>query len=76
MMNTAASGALVSVAAMCLVVCPLSMMAQTARSAEPLRIGSRLELFVDGWLIDRIDGATLTLQKPIDAGKALDLNLP
>ncbi|MFQ5616754.1 MAG: hypothetical protein ACE5GO_09910 [Anaerolineales bacterium] len=45
-------------------------------TAEPLQIGSRLELFVDDWLIDTMDGARLVLQEPIDVGKVFDLNLP
>ena len=35
-------------------------------------IDSRLQLFVDDWLIDRTQGVSLELQTPIDAGKALD----
>jgi len=43
---------------------------------EVRQIGSRLELFVDDWLIDRLEGVSLELQTPIDAGKAFDLTLP
>lgn len=33
-------------------------------SAEPIDVGSRRELFVDGYLIDKLDGARLTLHHP------------
>lgn len=36
----------------------------SAQSAEPLRIGSRLELFVDDFLIERMNGAELVLHHP------------
>ena len=39
-------------------------------------IGSRLELFVDDWLIDRIDGAALTLHKPVPQDVALVSDRP
>ena len=41
-----------------------------------LDIGSRLELFVDDWLIDQMDGVRLELKKPIDVGKVMDFNEP
>ena len=50
--------------------------AKNPTDKESLRhIDSRLQLFVDDWLIDRTDGVSLELQTPIDAGKALDLTL-
>jgi hypothetical protein len=39
-------------------------------------IGSRLELFVDDWLVDRMDGATLTLHPPTPQGVALVYDRP
>ena len=33
--------------------------------AEPREIGSRLELFVDEWLIDRLEGASLRIHSPV-----------
>ena len=39
-------------------------------------IGSRLELFVDGTLIDRLQGAQLRLNHPVDAGVALKFDRP
>src|SRR5437867_1992432 len=39
---------------------------EECRAADPLEIGSRRELFVDDWLIDRFEGkAELRLQRPI-----------
>jgi len=45
-------------------------------TAEPLRIGNRLELFVDRFLIDRLDGAELKLHHPHYAGVAVPFNDP
>jgi hypothetical protein len=39
-------------------------------------IGSRLELFVDHTLIDRLQGAQLRLNHPVDAGVALKFDRP
>ena len=39
-------------------------------------IGSRLELFVDDWLIDRSEGARLVLHKPIPREVVLQLDQP
>ncbi|MGI9456451.1 MAG: hypothetical protein ACR2NU_07805, partial [Aeoliella sp.] len=39
-------------------------------------IGSRRELFVDRFLIDRLEGASLRLQRPVDAGEVLRFELP
>lgn len=36
-------------------------------SAQPVEIGSRRELFVDRFLIDRMDGVTLRLHRPVKA---------
>ena len=43
---------------------------------EVADIGSRLELFVDDWLIDRIDGAALTLHRPVPQDVALVSDRP
>ncbi|MBI1177704.1 hypothetical protein GC207_09735 [bacterium] len=53
-------------------------MALPVRSAEThvVKLGSHLELFVDHHLIDRLDGATLQLQKPVLAGVALEFDAP
>ena len=50
--------------------------AATARADEPLDIGSRLEPFVDDYLIENCDGATLTLQKPVAREVAIVHNEP
>ena len=39
-------------------------------------IGSRLELFVDHYLIDKLDGTKLQLHHPQDAGTVLTLDKP
>lgn len=44
--------------------------------AEPLKIGNRLELFVDRYLIEQLDGADLRLHPPQYAGVALPFNDP
>jgi len=44
--------------------------------SEAIDIGSRRELFVDQHLIDRLAGASLELQRPIDAGSVLEFDLP
>ena len=46
---------LLSLAAACLL---------SAGSTQPLRLGSRLELFVDDYLIERVNGAELVLHHP------------
>lgn len=43
----------------------LLLMAATAISAEPIALGSRLEPFVDDFLIDSMQGTALELHKPI-----------
>ena len=50
--------------------------ALAAFAAEPLKIGNRLEPFVDRFLIDRLEGATLQLHHPHYAGVALPYNDP
>lgn len=44
--------------------------------AQPIDLGSQRELFVDHYLIDRLDGATLQAQKPIDRGPAFAFDRP
>ena len=43
---------------------------------EPLDIGSRLELFVDDYLIESLESVRLKLHEPRSAGKALTLDKP
>ena len=47
-----------------------------ARAAEPIDIGDRRELFVDRYLIDKLDGARLKLHTPRDVGKVFVLDRP
>ncbi len=48
-----------------------SLCVLVSHAAEPLKIGNRLEPFVDHFLIDRLDGATLTLHHPHYEGIAV-----
>ena len=45
-------------------------------AAQPIDIGSRRELFVDRFLIDKLDGVELQLHHPTPAGTALQLDRP
>ncbi len=50
-----------------------------AAAAQPggaIDIGSRRELFVDRYLIDRMNGADLKLATPVDAGSVIQLDRP
>ena len=47
-----------------------------ADGSAVLDIGSRLELFVDRYLIDRLDGVNLELHAPQSAGMAIKFNHP
>ncbi len=49
---------------------------EKAESEEPIDIGSRLELFVDHYLIDRLDGARLVMGRPRPAGTVLKADRP
>jgi sialidase-1 len=44
--------------------------------AEPLQLGSRLELFVDDFLLDKLTGVSLRLHEPVPAGVALRFDQP
>ncbi len=43
---------------------------------DVVHIGSRLELFVDDWLIERLSGAERRLQHPVPQAAALDESRP
>ena len=47
-----------------------------ADSASPVQVGSRLELFVDEYLIESMDGVRLQLQKPLPAGTVMKHDKP
>ncbi len=53
-----------------------ALSAKPRESQEPLNIGSRLELFVDRFLIDRLEGVRLLLHEPRPAGVALKVDRP
>jgi hypothetical protein len=48
----------------------------SAIAADPIPLGLRRELFVDGFLIDKLDGAELRLQTPRDEGMVFALDKP
>lgn len=51
--------------------------ANAAQASEPIDIGSRLELMVDKYLIDELEGsARLLLHEPIDQGPVLQFDKP
>ena len=52
------------------------MKSRKSNRKGPQWIDSRLELFVDDYLIDRTRGVRLVLQRPIDAGRMIDFNQP
>jgi len=47
-----------------------------AAEAGPIDIGRRRELFVDGYLIEKLSGARLMLHRPRDEGKVLKFDKP
>jgi len=53
-----------------------ALSAKPRESQEPLDIGSRLELFVDRYLVDRLEGARLLLHEPRSAGVAIKVDRP
>lgn len=57
-------------------LCGLASSGILATAAEPLAIGSRLEMFVDQHLLEKLDGCSLKLHEPTLAGKALQLDAP
>jgi len=50
--------------------------AADAAPEEALNIGTRLEPFLDRFLIDRLEGAALEMQSPTEAGVALRFDAP
>ena len=53
-----------------------ALRAKPAETTEPLDIGSGLELFVDDYLIESLEGVRLKLHEPKSAGKVLTLDKP
>jgi len=54
----------------------LALMAATAVSADPIALGSRLEPFIDDFLIDSMQGATLELHNPVPHEVAIVYDKP
>ena len=54
----------------------LVMFPLVAAAAEPVDIGSRRELSVDHYLIERLDGTELRLHRPVDEGRVLAFDAP
>lgn len=52
------------------------LLTSLALAAEPIDIGSRLEPLVDDYLIDRLDGAALTLHHPVPREVAIVHDAP
>ena len=52
----------------------MPLMRSFAQESERIDIGSRRELFVDSYLIDRLDGVRLVLHHPRDEGPVLKFN--
>ena len=50
--------------------------ASAKNDSTVLNIGSKLEMFVDRYLIDKLDGAELRLCKPVDEGCVLKFDKP
>jgi hypothetical protein len=61
---------------LCIFVGVITVVAETAASETPLDIGGRLELFVDTRLIGSLDGVSLRLHEPVQAGVALAFDKP
>ena len=53
-----------------------SALAEQEGTQKPLGIGSRLELFVDDYLIESMEGVRLKLHEPQSVGKALTFDKP
>ena len=61
----------------CLLVFVATVVAKPSESTEPpLDIGSRVELFVDDYLIESTEGVRLKLHQPRSAGKVLSFDQP
>lgn len=61
----------------CLALASLTATAVAQKTAEaPLQIGNQLQLFVDDYLIESMQGAQLVMQKPEPAGVAITFDKP
>ncbi|HWB95706.1 MAG TPA: hypothetical protein VG672_03365 [Bryobacteraceae bacterium] len=55
---------------------PVALLLLAAGAQETVEIGSRRELFVDRYLIDRLEHAELRLGQPVDQGPVMKLDRP
>ena len=62
--------------ALMLLSVPITLAAEEAGDESALNLSSRLELFVDDFLIESMDGLELKLHHPHSAGKVLTLDKP
>ncbi len=67
---------LLRLAAGLLLLYSTNLPAKDKESPAPLDLGSRLELFVDGFLIESMEGLEQRLHHPVSAGKILTLDKP
>ena len=67
---------LLRLAAGLLLLSSTNLPAKDKESPAPLDLGSRLELFVDGFLIESMEGLEQRLHHPVSAGKILTLDKP
>lgn len=58
---------------LCIVLCNSDLLAQTA---EPLKIGDNRELFVDRYLIEKLNNITQELHTPVNEGTVLKFDNP
>ncbi|MEA1951500.1 MAG: hypothetical protein U9N87_08950, partial [Planctomycetota bacterium] len=58
------------------IVISLPISSSTAGAADTIDLGSRRELFVDHFLIDKLEGAALALNRPKDEGVVLKFDKP
>jgi len=74
--SRARSARLVGLASIFAVALLSSVRLGAAESDAPLNIGTRLEMFIDRFLIDRMEGTRLKLSEPKDAGVAIPFSDP
>ena len=61
---------------LCLLLSVVAASANPTETTKVLGIGSRLELFVDDYLIESMEGVRLKLHEPRSEGKILEFSLP
>ena len=63
-------------ATLCMLLFLAAPIAKSSEIEEPLDIGSRLELFVDNYLIEDMKDTALRLQRPVPAEMAVQIDRP